>query len=251
MSLELVKDVIIPLASGIGGAIVGAGASYIPARMMAKRASDEILARDEAARRDQDRRAAHQVYVKLSTIANSLGSFHLQIEDMVEKADRDGNSHMPLHQRLSPFAGIEREPSIEFTAEELAIYLAINRPDYMDDLLLLARRYSACLTSLATFAEMKTDFHFETAKLGQTTRAADTGVSTTRMRLPSDLANYIKVKASELDLFAKEVRDQVAEFNRFAHDIAVRFAEITKAYFEVGSTPAFEPIESSDTIALG
>lgn len=75
MSMEWVKDVVIPLVSGIGGAVVGAGASYFASSRLAKLASDEVLARDKAARDDQDKRAAHQVFVKLHAIVNSLGSF--------------------------------------------------------------------------------------------------------------------------------------------------------------------------------
>lgn len=50
MSVEWVKDVVIPLVSGIGGAVVGAGASYFASSRLAKLASDEVLARDKAAR---------------------------------------------------------------------------------------------------------------------------------------------------------------------------------------------------------
>ena len=139
--------------SGIGGAVVGAGASYFASSRLAKLASDEVLERDNAARVDQDKRASHQVFVKLHAITNSLGSFQKQTLEMVAKADSNGNSHMPLYQRLSPFAGIEREPSIEFSAEELAVYIGAKRTDYVDDLLLLSRRYAACPASLDTFAK--------------------------------------------------------------------------------------------------
>ena len=111
--MEWVKDVVIPLVSGIGGAVIGAGASYFASSRLAKLASDEVLERDKVARADQDKRAAHQVFVKLHAIANSLGSFQKQTLEMVAKAESDGNSHMPLYQRLSPFGGIERELSID------------------------------------------------------------------------------------------------------------------------------------------
>jgi hypothetical protein len=241
MSMEWVKDVVIPLVSGIGGAAVGAGASYFASSRLAKLASDEVLERDKAARADQDKRAAHQVFVKLHAIANSLGSFQKQTVEMVAKADSDGNSHMPLYQRLSPFAGIEREPSIEFSAEELAVYIGARRTDYVDDLLLLSRRYAACLASLTTFAKLKTDLHFEMARLGQTTRDTATGVSTTRLHLPPEVGNYIKVKAEELDLFAQGMCQLLVDYDAFARDVAQRFDEVTRGFLG-GPIPRFEPI---------
>lgn len=244
MSMEWVKDVVIPLMSGIGGAVVGAGASYFASSRLAKLASDEVLERDKAARADQDKRAAHQVFVKLHAITNSLGSFQKQTLEMVAKADSDGNSHMPLYQRLSPFAGIEREPSIEFSAEELAVYIGAKRADYVDDLLLLSRRYAACLASLDTFAKLKTDLHFEMARLGQTTRDTATGVSTTRMHLPPEVGNYIKVKTEELDLFAQGMCQLLADYDAFARDVAQRFDEVTRGFLG-GPIPGFEPIGAS------
>lgn len=242
-SIDWVKDVAIPLVSGIGGAVVGAGASYFASSRLAKRASDEVLERDRAARNDQDKRAAHQVFVKLHAIANSLGSFQKQILEMVAKADADGNGHMPLYQRLSPFAGIEREPSIEFTAEELAIYIGAKRADYVEDLLLLSRRYAACLASMATFASLKTDLHFETARFGKTTRDEATGVSTTRMHIPPELANYVHVKAEELNLFTVGMCQLLTDYDAFARDVAGRFGDVTKAFLD-GAIPGFEPVEA-------
>lgn len=239
------KDVIIPLVSAAVGAVVGAAASYLPARMLAKRASDEVLKRDKAARRDQDLRAAHQVFVKLSILANSVCGYHKQVEDMIAKADRDGNSHMPIWQRLSTFAGIEREQSVEFTADELSIYIAAKRPDYVDDLLLLARRYAANLSNLSAFAKLKSDLHYETIGLGETTRA-ETGVSTTRMHVPREIANSIRVRSEELEMFASQMRSMLAEDNHFARDVADRFREVTEVHLGQGSVPSFTPKEDDE-----
>lgn len=244
MNMDWLKDIVIPLLSGIGGAVVGAGASYVASSRLAKLASDEVLDRDKAARVDQDKRAAHQVFVKLHAIVNSIGSFQKQTLEMVAKADSDGNTYMPLYQRLSPFAGIEREPTIEFSAEELGVYIGAKQADYVDDLLLLSRRYAACLTSLDTFAKLKTELHFEMARLGQTTRDTATGVSTTRMHLPPEIGNYIKVKTEELDLFAQAMCKLLADYDAFARDVAHRFDEVTRGFLG-GPIPRFEPLRSS------
>lgn len=232
MSVDWLKDVLIPVASGIGGAIVGAGTSYLASSRLATRASNEVLERDKAARKDQDKRAAQQVFVKLHAIANSLGSFQKLIREMNSKAESDGNGHMPLYQRLSAFAGIDREPTIEFSAEELTIYIAAKRADYVDDLLLLSRRHAACVASLTTFAKLKTEWHSETARWGRSTRDPDTGVSTTRMVVPPEVGNSIKMKAEELDLFANAMCQQLSEYDAFAADVAGRFEEVTRAFLD-------------------
>ena len=238
MSLDWIKDLAVPLVSGIGGAIAGAGVSYLASSRLAKSASDEVLRRDQNARIDQDRRAAHQVYVKLHSIANGLGSFQKQISEMIAKAEVLGKTKMPLYQRLSGFVGIDREPSIEFSAEELAIYISAKQPAYVDDLLLLSRRHAACVTSLGTFAKLKAELSLETARLGTTSRDAETGFSTTQMRLPPEFANYVKYKQDELDIFANSMCQLLAEYSAFAFDVAGRFEQVTKSFI-AGPIPGF------------
>lgn len=235
-AFDIVSNVIVPLGSALLGAIAG----YYPASRLAKRASDEVLRRDAAARRDQDVRAARQVFVKLHIIANRLGSYLQQLTGMIEKADRDGNGHMALHERLSVFSGVDREPTIEFSAEELAIYIAAKRPDYVDDLLLLSRRYAATLIHLQTFGDMKVSLYELTTRLGATTRA-ETGVTTTRVPRTDPLANQIIVKSGDLEFFAREMVDLTTQYDLFARDIASRFAEVTDGCLGKGAVPGFEP----------
>lgn len=234
----IVKDVVVPLASALIGAIAGAATGYWPARRLAKRSSDEILKRDADARHEGELRAARQVYVKLHAVANSIGTYHKQVEEMIAKADFDENSHMLIWQRLSAFPAIGREPTIEFSAEELALYIAAKRPEFMDDLLLLARKYAANLGNLTAFATMKTDLHNEMTKFGNSTRV-ESGVSTTHLLAPPELANFIKVKSEELELFANMMRSFLAEDYKFACNVASRFTEVTESYLGEKTLPGF------------
>ena len=95
--------------------------------------------------------------------------------------------------------------------------------------------------SLNTFSKLKSDLHFEVARLGQTTRDNATGVSTTRMNLPSQVPNYINVKIEELDLFAQEMFQLLADYAEFAYDVAQRFHEVTRSFLD-GPIPSFDPI---------
>lgn len=242
----IIKDVVVPLASALIGAIAGAIAGYWPARQLAKRSSDEILKRDADTRHEGDLRAARQVYVKLHTVANSIGTYHKQVEEMIVKADVDGNSHMPIWQRLSIFPAIGREPNVEFSSEELALYIAAKRPEFMDDLLLLGRKHAANLGSLAAFATMKSDLHFEMTKFGSTTRA-ESGVSTTRLRVPLELANHFQVRGDELENFAKMMRECLAEDYKFACGVASRFTGVTESYLGEETLPGFASATEIET----
>lgn len=245
--LNILKDAVVPLAAALLGAVVGAVVGYFPAKKLAKESSDELLMRDAEERRSQRARAARQVYVKIHTLANSIGSYHEQIEEMVQKAELDGNSHMRIFERLSTFPGIDREPSVDFTSDELEIFIYQNRPDYIDQLLLSSRRYSATLGHLAAFAKMKTDWHNTAIQFGETVRD-ENGVSRTRMRVPSNVANFINVQADELEFFTTEMRGLISEWTTYIFGVAQGFEEATVTLFDAGERPGFAPIDGTDAL---
>jgi hypothetical protein len=183
-------------------------------------------------------------------LANSIGSFHKQIEGMIEKAARDGNSHMRIFERLSTFPSIEREPTIEFSAEELEIFISSKQPDYMDKLLLLSRQYAACLGNISSFGALKTEWYELTIRLGQTTRS-ESGVSTTELRVPPNVANYINVKGDELENFANDLRSLVDQWNSFAFEVADGFEDATRHLFAAGERPGFALIDDDNKPANG
>jgi hypothetical protein len=176
--------------------------------------------------------------VKLSILTNTLCGYHKQITEMVERADRDGRSHLALHEKLSAFPAIERERPVEFTAEELSIYIAAKKVDYADDLILLARCFTADLSHLVAFAKLKVELHDLTSGLGTTT-IDEAGFSKTLMQLPAHLANQLMVKRESLDRFTTGMCQLIAEHAHFARDVANRFAPVTEAYIGKGVVPSF------------
>jgi gas vesicle protein len=237
---NLIKDALIPLGSAFLGAVVGAIAGYFPAKKLAKSASDEILTRDAEERRTRRAQAARQVFVKVHALANSIGSYHKQIEGMVAKADADGNTSMRIFERLSTFAGVEREPSIDFNADELEIFMTTKNSDYVNKLLLASRRYSACLGHFVAFGKMKANWHDQTLRLGKTTRD-ENGVSRTVMRVSPDIANYLKNFGDEIEIYAVEMRSLTSEYTKYISDVALEFKTVTEGIFESGERLSFEP----------
>ena len=181
-------------------------------------------------------------------LVNASLGFHQQVEQMIAKADRDGNSRMPLWQRLSTFAAIDREPAIMFDADELALFVAAKKVAYVDDLVLLSRRHAACLANLGAFGRMKTDLHYEIARRGETTRD-DNDVSTTFARVDPGMANYLGQRAEELELYTRELRSILADTAALAERTAGQFGPITQAYFHDGTLPGFERSPASEALA--
>jgi hypothetical protein len=192
--ISVAKDFAVPIVAAVLGALLG----YVPAALLARRSSKELLVRDAQQRRESELTEARRAFVKLTLLANTLGSYRDQIEAMVAKATADGNDHMTLSQRLSTFAGVEEEPIIEFDASELAPFIAAAKPEVVDALLLLQRRYAAVVQGLRAFARMKTELHFGLARVGETSRGPDL-VSTTRAKVPLELSNIFRLKAQELE----------------------------------------------------
>ena len=240
-ALSIGKDFGVPLFSAVLGALL----AYVPSARLAKKASDEMLARDREERVEAELTEARRAFVKLTLIANTLGSFRQGIEAMISKAMSDGNDHMPLWQRLSTFAGIEDEPTVAFGADELAPFIAARRPDLVDALLLLQRRHMAVVQSLRSFAKLKTELHYMGAQFGQTTRDG-TLVSTTRMQMPIEAARVFQLKADELDPFTKAMRGQVNDYAAYGAEVAALFDIVCEAYFGRGKLPVLTPLETAE-----
>ncbi|MCW3838398.1 hypothetical protein ACFQ1E_20310 [Sphingomonas canadensis] len=223
-------EVLIPTLAGIIGALAGG----IPSYFLAQRASKEVLERDRQSRLDKEQGAAHRAFVKLCILSNSLADFHNQVEEMIARAERDGHTDMLLHERISSFAGVERELTPDFEAEELALFVSAKQTEYVDDLILLPRRHRAAIESLSTFGLLKTEFHYRVAEKGSTTRD-QTGVSRTIARMTTGEANRVRLQSEELELFATAMRKQLREFAEFGESVANRYGDIVRAYFDDAS----------------
>lgn len=232
------------LVPAIVGGVIGALAGGIPAWLLAKRQSDETLKRDKQERLDQEKTAASRVFVKLSILANSILSLKKQIDDMDERAERDGRSDMRLFERVSPIVGLDIEKPVEFTAEDLSMFVAAKRVDYVDDLLLLARRQAAIVGGLREYGRLKVEHYYLHVSKGVTTRAED-GVSTTRLRVSAEDANFLRVKGEELDIYLRALRAQLDEYAEQARRVANEYGNIVRTYFDDASLPTLTEEKSS------
>ncbi|MEA3037115.1 MAG: hypothetical protein QOH04_2892 [Sphingomonadales bacterium] len=126
-------------AVALGSAVVGAVVGAVPAFVLAKRSSREVLARDRTARLEAQKAGGMRVHIKLGTIVNSMLTLKRQLREATSNPPMEGAE---LWQCVEPVVGFAGEEHITFDAEEAAVFLAAGKGDYVEALLLLARRHS-------------------------------------------------------------------------------------------------------------
>jgi len=65
---------------------------------------------------------------------------------------------MEYWQVLIPLIGLTDEGSMRFTSEEMAAFAAVNEYDFMENIMLLARRHSSIISSFQIYCEMRSNF---------------------------------------------------------------------------------------------
>jgi hypothetical protein len=128
-------DASVALGSALLGAIVGA----VPAFILARRASKEVLERDRTARRETEKAVGMRAHIKLGTIVNSMLTIRRQLRFAISSPPIEGAE---LWQCVEPVIGFAGEERTTFEAEEASLFLAAGKRDYAEALLLLGRRHA-------------------------------------------------------------------------------------------------------------
>lgn len=114
------------LVPAIVGGIIGALAGGLPAWLLAKRASNETLARDRLAREDSDFASVFRIHTKLGAMVNDLAATTLQVREMLERPF-DPRDESPTQRRVSAFAGKQARRDLTFAPEELAVLVSAEK----------------------------------------------------------------------------------------------------------------------------
>jgi hypothetical protein len=225
-----------------GSAIFGAIAGAIPAYLLARRGSKEVLDRDRQARREAERALGLAVHVKLGAIVNSLLVVQRHIQEALANPPGPGAE---LWQTVQPIVGFDGEERLTFEASEMAVFLSAERGDFAEALLLLARRH---------------------AVLGETLRVH----SAKRQKLRDDMPPPVSLEGTRGStvLTAEEmrrVRPQMVELSDLldqmiegltadvdlALELARDFGPILRGYFEDPAFPAFVvPDDRAELLAV-
>lgn len=215
------------IVPAVVGGIIGALAGGIPAWLLARHQSNETLARDNNQRIDNQKARAFSTCVKLLQIINSTISLDNHVKACLALRDLPDHEHMEPWQVLIPMVGFSDEGTIRFEAEEMAVFLAANEPDFMQDMLLLANRHSASLSAFLTYCQMRNDFR----NVGPTPMAFEGELGSSL--LTQEDINRLKPYTIPMNNVAISLSNGLDEDVELARKVAEQFGPITKKYFNV------------------
>lgn len=216
------------MTSAIVGGLIGALAGGIPAWALAKRQSNETLHRDREQRVENQKALAFSVAVKLLHIINSTVSLSNHVKACLERRNQPGLEHMETWQILVPMIGhTDDEASIRFTAEEMAVFAAAKEYEFMQDMMLLAMRYSSSLSTFKEYCVMRNEFR----AIGPKPQAFDGEIG--RGWLTQEELDCYKPYTIPMNNVADGLGAGLDEDVRLARNVAERFGPVTAKHFEV------------------
>lgn len=215
------------MTSAIVGGLIGAFAGGIPAWALAKRQSNETLRRDREQRLENQKALAFSVVVKLLHIINSTISLSNHVKSCLALTDDPAHSHMEPWQVLVPMIGHTDEGSIRFTAEEMAVFAAMNEYDFMQDMMLLAARHSSSLASFQEYCTMRNDFR----AIGPKPQDFDGQIGGGWLT-PEELDSY-RPYTIPMNTVVVGLDAGLEEDVRLARAVAERFGPVTAKHFKV------------------
>jgi gas vesicle protein len=133
------------------GAVVGAIVGGIIAYRLARKSSEELLARDRIALTERKKTDTVRGLVKLLRIVNELATIHRSIEEMIEKADQAGHVQLDLWQKVIPTVGFSTD-NLKFEAEEISVFMAAKEYAFLNKLILIADRHFTTGSAFGEYA---------------------------------------------------------------------------------------------------
>lgn len=217
-------------AVAAGSAMLGAGAGAIPAFMLARRASQEVLERDRITRRETERSIGMRAHVKLGTIVNSMLTVQRQLRQAIADAPVEGAE---LWQCVEPVVGFAGEDRITFDAEELALFLAAGKGDFAEALLLLARRHAVQAEVLKEYGVRR-----EQLRRDMPAPAAVQGTRGSTFLTHEELMQ-VRPQMVGLNTLLSQLLEHLAEDVGLALALADDFGPILRTYFDDPKYPSF------------
>lgn len=219
------------------GAILGAGAGAVPAFILAKRSSKDVLDRDIAARKAAQRDAAFRTMVKLNELVNEAAGTHRQVEANIAAHPDDAINNGQLWPKMQGLAGL-LERQIYFEADELAVTFAAGAPKLANDLSLLAIRIATDVISLREYASARNELGLMMGVSSVEGQVGTTVIS--REELAKIMPQILHVES-----LAQQIRPSLKENSDAAVIIQKRFSKKMQEFF---SEPKFLEIDFADGV---
>lgn len=216
------------MTSAITGGLIGALAGGIPSWALAKRQSNETLRRDREKRVENQKALAFSVVVKLLHIVNGTIDLSNHVKSCLSIRNDPAHSHMEPWQVLIPMVGhADDDGSIRFTADEMAVFVAMKKIDFMQDMMLLAVRHSSSLSAFKEYCTMRNEFRAVGPKPDEFDGQIGGG-SLTQEQVESYKPYTIPMNNLALGL------DSGLDYDiKLARSIAQKFGTFTAEYFKV------------------
>ena len=215
------------LVPAVIGGVIGAFAGGIPAWLLAKRQSDETLRRDATQRTENQKALAFSTSVKLLHIVNSTISLSNHVKSCMALRNNPKLAHMEPWQVLVPMIGHTEEDSTRFTADEMAVFAAANKYDFMQDMMLLAVRSASSLATFKEYCKMRDDFR----SIGPKPQAFEGQIGMATLT-PQQVDSY-KPYTMPLNNVAVSLDAGLDKDLQLAREVTAQFDPISKQYFKV------------------
>ena len=224
-------------APALGGAIIGALAGGIPAWWLARRNSNEMLVRDAAARKEQEKAAAFRVFVKLLTLTNSVHGLRNHIRASLALREAPERRLMEPWMVVIPMVGFADEGAIHFEPDEFAIFYAAGERQFLHDLMLMDRRHASTFSAFQDYCERREAF-VAVAPTPDKYEGTVGGADVTR-----EQAMRLRMYTIPLNNILEALGPSLEEDWKAAKSVAERFGPIVKRYF---GDPNFAGLEIPD-----
>jgi hypothetical protein len=195
---------------------------------LARKASKETLARDRAARLEQQTAASIGALVKLIQIVNGVGDLHRTIEAQIAESRQAGDGDKQLWQRVIGVIGLP-EQQIRFETDELAVLVAAKEFDYLPQLMLAAARYATLVAGFRDYTERR-------RRLLDEIPARMNGNVGTIILTEEEMARYAP-RAVELEMQITDLRATAAKDRAAAAAVAEQFGPKIKKQLGLADFP--------------
>ena len=201
-------------------------AGGIPSWLLAKRQSNETLARDREQRREKEKTLAFAVCVKLLEISNSLVLLRNHVAESEALRLLPDNIHMEPWQTLQPLSGQTDEGMIRFTPDEMAVFMAAKHREFVMDAMLVARRHASSLEAFAEYCERRSSLLLNAPVPDSFEGDVGRGWITDTQR------RAMMVHTIPLNAIAATLPDRLAQDLALVRSVCEQFGPIVKNYFD-------------------
>lgn len=228
------------LVPALGGAVVGALIGAIPTFVLARKSANDVLRRDEAARTEASKAAIYRVSAKLLLIVDTILDLRRFIRAALERKNEPGRENMEPWQHVPARTGDSEHDAVVFDPDELALFLADQQYEFMQQLMLLERRARSVMSSFNTYCVRREAFR----EIAPIPTEYDGSLGRSHVT-PEELAR-LKIYTIPLNTLVTGIASHLEEDWRLISEVIEKFNEIARRHLQQpGFTMGLE--EDADT----